>query len=1222
MRPGWARGWRVLGPALVLAVSSFPGAQAEAAPPEPMRPPSEPGPGEGLQLNGSEVDAESTVLAQVLPQFSEVTVFSGLSLPTVVRFSSDGRIFVAEKAGVVKAFDGLSATAVQVSNVSGSVYGWWDRGLLGMALDPNFPTEPWVYLFYTVDTQGYNDACPTPPGPTSDGCLANGRVSRIQVNASNQQVGSEQVLLDGFWCQQYPSHSVGQLEFGPDGALYVSAGDGASFTFTDYGQGGGSLPLTPTPANPCGDPPVPVGGAQTPPTAEGGALRSQDLRSAGDPVSFDGAVLRIDPDTGQAFPGNPLAGGDPGDDRVVAYGFRNPFRHTFRPATNELWVGDVGWGIWEEIDRIPDVTSVRNFGWPCYEGSPRQGGYDGANLNVCENLYAVSGAVTGPYFAWDHNASLAGCPGGGSSVSGLAFYEGGPYPAEYDNSLFFADYSRGCIWVMFPGGGGLPNPSNIALFASAAPSVHLEIGPNGDLFSVDHLGGAVRRYVFVGSNTPPTASATANSTSGVVPLTVSFDGSGSTDPDSDPLGYAWDLDGDGQRDDSTAIAPQYTYTTPGSYNVTLEVFDGRGGTDTDQVVITVSGASPGDGYLQLPGLAGTYVSAPDRTTLDITGDLDLRAQVAVNDWTPTQVLNFVSKWGGIAKEQYYLGLDPDGSLRVVWHTGSAFRVEVSSPLAVADGTRLWVRATLDVDNGAGQHVVTFFTSTNGISWAQHGAALVRSGTTTIKTTDALAELGARDQGAFGVWSGRLYNAEIRNGINGTVVAGPDFRSTTELISTPPDYSRWQDPVGNPWTVQGSGWSYIPPGGPPNQPPTATILTPVAGTTWRVGTVVSFSGQGTDPEEGTLPASALNWQLTLQHCPSTCHPHPLGEVSGSFTAPDHDYPSYLELTLTVTDSGGATGTSTRRLDPETVVLTFNTSPTGLSLAVGASSQATPFSRTVIIGSINSVSAPSPQTQGATIYLFSSWSDGGAQSHDITAPSASTTYGATYTAAPPSDGYLQLPGRAGTYVSAPDRPNFDITGDLDIRADVALDNWSTSSARLVTRLGDAYELRLDGTTRGLRLAWYDAGGRLRSRNSTTALPVTNGQRLQVRAVLDVNNPSGGHTVTFYYRTVTNQPLSSESGWTQLGNLVDRPKTTSVRAGSSAVVLGSAIGGSSSFWSGRYFQALILSGIGGTAVANPDFRTTTQLISTPPDYSRWQDSTANDWSIVGSGWTYLTG
>src|SRR6187200_456244 len=175
--------------------------------------------------------------------------------------------------------------------------------------------------------------------------------------------GPEQVLIND-WCQQYPSHTIGDLAFGSDGALYVSAGDGASFTFSDFGQDG-------SPANPCGDPPSGVGGTQAVPTAEGGALRSQDLRTTSDPTTLDGSILRLDPNTGAAMAGNPLIGSpDVNARRIIAHGLRNPFRFTFRPGTNEVWLGDVGWETWEEVNRIANPTAgVLNFGWPCIEGS-------------------------------------------------------------------------------------------------------------------------------------------------------------------------------------------------------------------------------------------------------------------------------------------------------------------------------------------------------------------------------------------------------------------------------------------------------------------------------------------------------------------------------------------------------------------------------------------------------------------------------------------------------------------------------------------------------------------------------------------------------------------------------------------------------------------------------------------------------------------------------------
>ena len=304
------------------------------------------------------VTTSGSAHAATLPEgFQEETAFSGLTNPTVVRFSPDGRIFVAEKRGVIKVFNSLADSTPDVfADLNVNVYNFWDRGLLGMALHPNFPTTPYVYVLYTYDhvlgqetpaprwgTPGvYSDPCPTPPGATADGCVVSSRLSRLQASG-NIMTGPEQVLVED-WCQQYPSHSIGTVEFGADGALYASGGDGASFNFVDYGQDG-------TPLNPCGDPPGGLGGTLAPPTAEGGALRSQDMQTPGDPVSLDGTVIRVDPATGAGLPGNPLAGSsDENARRIIAQGLRNPFRFASRPDTNELWIGDVGWNEWEEIN--------------------------------------------------------------------------------------------------------------------------------------------------------------------------------------------------------------------------------------------------------------------------------------------------------------------------------------------------------------------------------------------------------------------------------------------------------------------------------------------------------------------------------------------------------------------------------------------------------------------------------------------------------------------------------------------------------------------------------------------------------------------------------------------------------------------------------------------------------------------------------------------------------
>ncbi len=180
-------------------------------------------------------------------------------------------------------------------------------------------------------------------------------------------------------------------------------------------------------------------------------------------------------------------------------------------------------------------------------------------------------------------------------------------------------------------------------------------------------------------------------------------------------------------------------------------------------------------------------------------------------------------------------------------------------------------------------------------------------------------------------------------------------------------------------------------------PTAFIDTPAASTQWQVGQSITFSGHATSPGQSTFPPSAFFWELILHHCPSNCHTHPIqsfsGVMTGSFPAPDHDYPSHLEIKLTVTDAAGLTDTKSALLNPQAVTLNFESTPSGLQLVVGSSSSPTPFTRTAILGSTNSVSAVTPQTMGATTYHFISWSDGGNQSHLIVG-TASTTYTAIY------------------------------------------------------------------------------------------------------------------------------------------------------------------------------------------------------------------------------------
>jgi glucose/arabinose dehydrogenase len=505
--------------------------------------------------------------AATLPSgFQETTVpFEGLEPgqgieePTAFRFAPDGKVFVAEKSGKILVYDSLADhTPTLFADLRTEVYNANDRGLLGLALDPQFSAaHPYVYVLYAYDAPPGEEApywgnpgedgdpCPEPPGSETDGCVIQGRLSRLTADlATDKSIAEKPMITD--WCQQFSSHSIGDLQFDAEGNLWASGGEGASFTKVDWGQYG--YPEV----NPCADPPSNVvGGIEEPPNSEGGALRSQN------PQKLGGKLIRINPETGEGVPANPLhASLNANERRIVGMGFRNPFRFAIDPVTGEIYVDNVGSSIYEEMDRLsPSSSQVYNSGWPCYEGPEKRELYEFRGLKVCEHLYENPGLTSQPLFYYSHESGVTPedhCPyEPGSVIGGLAFYEGGTYPPGYDGALFFADPVRGCIYVMRAGEDGRPNPSKVEPFLTEGglyPGVDMEVGPEGDIYYLNLYGaeygpGAIH-HIHYDPNAPQ-AKLKADHTSGALPLTVHFDAGESTGPSGQALEYEWDLDGNG-----------------------------------------------------------------------------------------------------------------------------------------------------------------------------------------------------------------------------------------------------------------------------------------------------------------------------------------------------------------------------------------------------------------------------------------------------------------------------------------------------------------------------------------------------------------------------------------------------------------------------------------------------------------------------------------------------
>ena len=188
-------------------------------------------------------------------------------------------------------------------------------------------------------------------------------------------------------------------------------------------------------------------------------------------------------------------------------------------------------------------------------------------------------------------------------------------------------------------------------------------------------------------------------------------------------------------------------------------------------------------------------------------------------------------------------------------------------------------------------------------------------------------------------------------------------------------------------------------------PQATITAPLAGSTFRAGDSIAFSGTATDLEDGVLPASAYTWTVLFLH---ESHTHPgfppvSGVTSGSFPIPTsgHDFSgnTAYQVVLTVTDSDGLQNSTAVTVVPEKVDLTFTSSPPGRIVTIDGIPRTTPYVHDTLVNFNHAIAAPD-QSSGGTAYTFASWSDGGAQSHTITVPATDRSYAATFNASAPS------------------------------------------------------------------------------------------------------------------------------------------------------------------------------------------------------------------------------
>jgi glucose/arabinose dehydrogenase len=376
--------------------------------------------------------------------FTATTVASGVANPTAMDFSPDGRLFILDQSGNVDMVrsDGSLATALHLNvDFEG------ERGLLGIAFDPNFAMNHFVYLYYTNAN----------PGARPESTGVHNQLSRFTVSDTDPQnpvFTNEAPILDWDNLIAATNHNGGAIHFGADGMLYADAGDNTQ-TFTLNGQ---TFRVSQTLND----------------------LLGKQLRI--DVANFNnGTAVRDDTTVGHLIPtDNPFVGVATGVNQLIYnLGLRNPFTFAVQPGTGTIFINDVGESTFEEIDKsLPGA----NYGW------------SGGNTDGFGQTPPGPGFYQDPLLAYSHTGGPAG---GGSAIVGGTFYDPATnqFPESYVGKYFYADLSNPFIRVFDPANPGTAaNPDTSQAFATGLPSGSrdLKVDAQGNLYYLSGNGSIIR----------------------------------------------------------------------------------------------------------------------------------------------------------------------------------------------------------------------------------------------------------------------------------------------------------------------------------------------------------------------------------------------------------------------------------------------------------------------------------------------------------------------------------------------------------------------------------------------------------------------------------------------------------------------------------------------------------------------------------------------------------
>ena len=522
-------------------------------------------------------------------RFTKTILDDDLNEPMELEVFDDGRVIFVERRGAIKIYDPEKEATATIYTMP--VYSNQEDGLLGVALDPNYEENNWVYFFYS----------PVGDEPKQ-------HISRFVLKGNELDTTSEVVILEIPTQRDECCHSGGSLEFDKHGNLYISVGDDTNPFASD-----GYAPIDGTPGRKAWD----------------------ARRTSGNVNDLRGAILRITPKPDGTYDipeGNLYPPGTEGArPEIYVKGCRNPFRIAIDDHTGYVYWGDVGPDAGEDgEDRGPrghdEVNQARKagyFGWPLFNGNnkpyhaydfgtkksgekfdPAKPINDSPNNTGLQELPPAQEAYIWYPYAASEEFPLVG-KGGRNAMAGMVYYhedyKDAPkaFPAYYDKKLFIYEWMRGWIMaVTMDEEGDLISMERFMPSTKFSNPTDMVMHKDGSLYMLEYgtawfkqnKDARLIRIDYTSGNRPPIAKLETDKTAGGVPLTVQFTGDGSEDLDKDDISFAWSFTNG--KTQSTEANPSFTFKEAGKYEVKLTVTDATGAATTSKQTIVVGNTPP------------------------------------------------------------------------------------------------------------------------------------------------------------------------------------------------------------------------------------------------------------------------------------------------------------------------------------------------------------------------------------------------------------------------------------------------------------------------------------------------------------------------------------------------------------------------------------------------------------------------------------------------------